>query len=108
MKRQFRGNRLYKLVKIIVLIITIFCLTLGIYAFSGRSKIMMMYLDRHYDCIHNGGFSADICMDYLKQMGNYDSWMWGYLAIGALSPIVFFGGGILINYLFPKKDKKHE
>lgn len=108
MKRQFRGDRLYKIVKIIVLIISFISLIYAFYVQSQLPKISKTFVEEMHNCTrmfsdNNPEKNCKMWNEYLSGANN--AVVFGYL-IGIGLPLVFFGGGVLINYLFPKEKTK--
>lgn len=106
-KRKFSGQRLYKLLKTVILIITIPCFFYGIYGLKNWTKIEKQYLDT--------------CKEYIKDYPNNTSCTFFYdkidevhrgyirsLKVGILVPIIFFSSTWLYKYLFPENKQKNE
>lgn len=97
--RQFRGDRLYKLTKIVVILLTVY------FAFNAISAYSRLDRVRQYrsEC---DNWKSDYTQ-CLRLMHGTVSNVEGivrtntYLAVGL--PIVFFGGTILYQYLLPKR-----
>lgn len=111
-KRVFRGDRLYKVTKWIVNLITIFCLIvggLGLYKLEGNTII---YLNDYGKCLSeiDETFSqqsranlGDLCGNYLDLIIDNKKEITTLLVIGIILPILFYGGKKSFQYLFPKQ-----
>lgn len=110
MERKFRSDRFYKIIKILVNIITTISLILGIIILINKEKNDLYYLDEFEKCTSNPTYKdtkiiKDFCYVYLDEMIESEKFLKIYWGVGILLPIVFYGGGGLINYIFPKKVK---
>lgn len=103
MARKFRGDRLYKIVKLLVNIITIFEFLIGIYFVANFKSINNNYKKLGDACVARATDypSMNLCeywynKTFIMVISSF--------AIAIFLPIIFYGGGKLIGYLFPKKD----
>lgn len=97
--RQFRGDRLYKLARIIVVVLTIY------FAFTAISAYSRLDSVREYpsEC-DNWETDYVECLRLMYGVENNVSRIVRtntYLAVGL--PVVFFGGTVLYQFLFPKR-----
>jgi hypothetical protein len=108
MDRKFRKDRFYKIVKAIVNIVTAFCLILGILLFIKKEQTTLYFLDGHTKCIEENKGNEELirifCDNYLDLLTDFEKQLVRYWIIGIGLPVIFYGGGFLINYLYPKKD----
>jgi hypothetical protein len=103
MARKFRVDRLYNIVKIIVNIITIGALLKGIYFIANFKNLNNSYSKLGDVCIARSTDypSMNLCEQWYNKTFNTIVFLF---AIAIFLPIIFYGGGKLIGYLFPKKD----
>ena len=106
--RKFNGSRLYKLVKILVNVVTVISLVLAL-IMSGNSEKYISGLSNDYAICRDRwgpllGPDLPACDVHLNDIAEYrarESFMWN---LGIFLPIVFYGGTFLYRYLFPVKD----
>lgn len=106
-KRKFSGKRLYKLIRVLILIITFISaliLMLSIYMYNvGASEIFKM--------------NEAICDNYpsidfectMKALEIFSFWQNSLVLFGIITfglPSTFFGGVGIYRYLFPKVETK--
>lgn len=103
--RKFRGDRLFKIVKVIVNIVMVFTLLFGIFGILRLEEMNLRYFDKFDKCVSEGG-TMNICGIYLDMMNDNERLTYLYLKIGLGLPIVFYGGLKLHNHLFPKTDEE--
>ncbi|OGK46199.1 hypothetical protein A3B46_03265 [Candidatus Roizmanbacteria bacterium RIFCSPLOWO2_01_FULL_39_19] len=105
-KRQLSWQRLYKLVNILVLLVTILSAILGLKILSTRSEQSLRLTEEYGKCVKRVGIDQiDICFGYIETDKYIEKLMWIYLGIAVITPLVFYGGGALYRYLFPIKEK---
>ena len=108
--RKFRGDRLYKIIKIVVNVVIVATLILGVIMSTNSEKRTLHLLEENRKCL--GQYSGNqeminyTCYVYLDMLEDYRMQEATYWKIGIGLPILFYGGGALINYLFPKKNEK--
>ena len=103
MSREFSPTRLYKLVKIFVIIITVLSIVLAIfykletiYGYEQYSKEVCPNIENAEGYV--------LCMDFARDqwLENHSKYkFWRFIAIGL--PVVFFGTSAIYKYIFPKK-----
>ncbi len=98
-ERKFRADKLYKLVRYLVIIITTISLLLAIGSFS---RLTNLDCSKQYPPIGNDYIHFDACLD--EQTGYRDA-LFNNIKIAILLPILFFGGTWLYKYLFPPINK---
>lgn len=104
-KRRFSGERLYRLLKWIVIGITVVAWVLAIYSYS---EVMTGKALRDWEktCGKYGGTYGETYYDYcmgagFQQISDLTNAMYKEFAIGIFLPLVFFGGVGLYRYIFP-------
>jgi len=69
----------------------------------------------NFDRIYYKGFDECLTIDksgtldcgyYLREISAHDRAIRNYFLIGIMLPVIFYGGGRLINYLFPRKAEQ--
>ncbi len=100
--RKFRGDRLIKIIKIIVNSVTVFTLFFGTMAVLNQSEIKR-YKEEFWECTKKGGTMSS-CGIYLDMAAEEKKLTYLYLKIGFGLPIIFYGGLKFYNYIFPKTN----
>jgi len=111
MKRQFRGDRLYRLINILVIAISFLC---GLYAIWAYYQIESnSILHTWQDYCNKNPYSGPLekvgytCMQPgFQQINMITNLMFITGVIAIILPTVFYGGSKLISYLFPIKTIK--
>ena len=104
MKRRFDRLRLYKLIKIIVIVITIPSLIVGSYlfwdiVFEGARQRIYGSCDQYInDPLWFTSCRELVSKEYFEEIGL----MKKSIVIGVTLPTIFFGGSFLYKHLFPK------
>lgn len=102
-KRKFSGKRLYKIVRVFVVIVTIF----AILEISGNKQSVEIYRRNWRNCLsENTDLPKSFCNNYLDRMLEYQDAVDRSWQVALITPIVFFGGTWLFKYLFPERKKK--
>ena len=104
MKRQFKNSGFYRILKTIVIIISVLSLLLA--SLEYNKKVPMLNYKQKYSCIENSSSASDICKRYFSVEKENNRRFQRDLKIGISLPLIFFGVETLISYLFMKKDKK--
>ena len=105
MAREFRGDRLYRILKWVVIVVSVISLAVAIFGLINYDETSATFSEEIGKCfnIDDKIYQADctrIWNGYLD--GAYNQIHWSLIiAIGL--PILFFGGTIIYNYLLPKK-----
>jgi len=105
MKRKIDTNRVYKLVRGIVVIVSAIAILIGVIwliTFNKNMEIFNGYLTR---CLREG---LTTCGYEFSLMSNYKNTIYCSFLIGSGLPIIFFGGKALINYIAPVVKKQNE
>ena len=104
-KRKLSRLRLYKILKIIVLIYSVPISLYGIYGIINYESFSKTMLDRFYECGNSFGVGEhlmSICGSYMDSISQYNIVIWFSLISGIGLLVVFFGGIKIYKYLFPK------
>lgn len=105
-QRKFSSSRLYRLAKIIVIGVSILCGLYAIWAYSQIGTNVMLHSWQNY-CSNTHGFQTDSywsCMGVgFEQINSVQILMYKTGMTAILLPVLFFGGGWLVRYLFPEK-----
>ncbi|MFH1967176.1 MAG: hypothetical protein ABIJ03_01585 [Patescibacteria group bacterium] len=106
MARKIDTNRLYKLVKGVILTISGFFLLMGgVYLFNYNS-ISDRARDGMYDCLKPFPRLVDsmgICDYFMDEVRGVTKLIWIGLIVGLGLPIIFFTVNATINYVAPNK-----
>jgi hypothetical protein len=105
--RKFDSGRLYKLIKGLVIVISVISLLLAINSYRQIGYVQKTYVKELDNCNKiYGNQDAIMCLsswnDYLRTFNN---WMSTFFLVGIGLPIVFFGGCLVYKYVFPVKEK---
>lgn len=101
-KREFRGDRLLKITRLVVNIVAGFTLFFGILGVFRLDSSRSQYMDSFDKCTKDGGTMLT-CGFYLDQMKEDEEFIYLFLKIGIGLPVLFYSGTVLYNYLFPKR-----
>ena len=99
--RKFRGDRLYKIARIVVIVLTIY------FAFNAISAYSRLGRVREYpsEC-SNSKLEYTECLRLMYgTVNNVEEIVRTNAYIAVLLPTVFFGGMILYQYMFPKRKE---
>lgn len=109
-KRKFNANRLYRLSAWAVAFLSIGSLILAYKDFRGFTIYEEKYIEESNICdiqYADDKVGWEVCQDLtpatilrLQEEGSQRSY--SLLIFGTLLPVVFFGGGAVIRYIFPK------
>ncbi len=108
-KRNFNGERLYKLTKWVVIVVSIIALFLAVSSYMDVVNNTTLhswedYCKQHPDISNDPLYS---CMATgLIQVDWIQNAMYKEFVIGIFLPLVFFGSTGLYKYLFPKKKNE--
>lgn len=113
-KRKLDTERLYKLIKKIVLTITGIALIVMLwtgYQTGFGTDIMLnrwvKYCAEHPDNPETVKLTGLTCMSIgLDQINDWNEIFWKAFLVVILLPVTFFGGTRLFNYLYPKQNKE--
>lgn len=98
--RKFRGDRLYKIAKIVVVLLTIYFAFNAIDSYSGLGTAQMA----RESCAPNEYYTQ--CLkNSLIILSNIENSIRNNTFIAILLPVVFFGGTALYQYLFTIQDQ---
>lgn len=100
--REFRGDRLFKIVRLLVNIVAGFTLLFGVFGLFRLESLNLYFLNGFDKCTKEGG-TMQTCGFYLDAMSDNEKRTYLFLKIGIGLPILFYGGTAIYNYLFPKK-----
>lgn len=105
-KRKFNANRLYKLIKLLVIGIAILSGILGLITFNG---IQTNYTDNKiskYCSTYDKKFIEECKFSYYSTKWEFEGNIMKEFGLAFVLPLLFFGGVGLYRYLFPKANKK--
>jgi hypothetical protein len=107
--RKFSSERLYKLVRAIVIITSILSLLFAIYNFHLVNSNIT--LNAYEKACNNTYFTKDFnradCMGIgYTEINREEADLNKLLVIGIFLPIIFFGGRLAYKYVFPKTKKE--
>jgi len=106
MSRKLDTKRLYKLSKIIVNIVTIYSLVVGGVGLYRLNDFNLKMLKEFRTCsLTASGSPMQACGFYLDIMSEHEQEVINLLLLGIFTPLIFYGGGALIRYLFPEKKR---
>jgi uncharacterized membrane protein SpoIIM required for sporulation len=112
MTRKIDFSRVHKVVRFLIIIISVLTLLIGIYSTIKIPELLKLQEESYITCLAKFEHSPDqhyYCSVFLEMNNDVFKIMTYSLFIGIGLPIVFFGGGKLINYFAPvaksKKDK---
>lgn len=106
-KRKLSHLRLYKILKIIVLVYSVPVSLYGIYGIFNYSNFSEKMLNGFHQCSESllgGQNSMDICGSFIDGISQYENAIKFSLITGFGLLVVFFGGIKLYKYLFPKSE----
>ena len=108
MKRKFSSKRLYKLLKTIIIIVSVLSLIIGTFNLWTFGKNGPGYLERGLaQCQESFNTDSHLsCSVYVWEF--YNNWKRKgniFTGLGIILPIVFYGGTRLFKYLFPEEPK---
>jgi len=109
MKRKIDSNRVYKLVRFIVILISVLSIIYSLFFAFTLNKREKMAIDSKEECLivyYDNDNKQSFCSFYWKNFMEENEVMDKSFWIGIGLPIVFFGGKALINYVAPKKISK--
>lgn len=101
MSRKIDTKRLNKIITILVIIISLVSLAYFAYSFTQESYVSSTFTESIHTC-DGESWCHQIWQDYLNDFRQMQMAS-GLLGIGL--PIIFFGGKLLFNYLFPHKSE---
>lgn len=106
-KRKFSHERLYKLTKKVVIIVSILTLAYGIYMyFFGIDNILNNWKAYCGDLYKEPSWEYHDCMEVgLGEVSKIYNYIEKAFTIGILLPSIFFGGTWLYRYLFPQNNQ---
>lgn len=107
MKRKLDLNRIYKLVRSLIIITSVIILLFAIYLKITFPDFEKFTTETFKDCVNNLGLGIG-CNVYLDMAVNQNKKIINLFIIGLGLPAIFFGGKGLINYIAPvvKKNEK--
>lgn len=103
-KRHFRSDRLYKLLKLIVIAVSFLSLVSGIYMALNYNTTSKYMTDMSQECLKNQPTALATCGVFYESLNNYNSSMFSSFLVAVLLPLCFFGGVFVFNLLFPKRN----
>lgn len=115
MQRKLDTHRLYRLTKIVVIIVTILSIAIALLTNYQRFSYQFGYDEAKYsfqaaiDCSKNYSKDADVnrCLDEeTKPWRDTENLANNSALIAIFLPLIFFGGGWIYKYLFPTVHKK--
>ncbi len=108
MVRKINTDRVYKLVRNIVVTISILALIIGSYYALNFNNFSAKYLAEHDKCFDNYWETIkrvpEFCSFYMNELSRIYHTIWISILVGIGLPSIFFGGNYLVNYLAPKED----
>lgn len=107
-ERHFNSSRLFKLVKVLVIIFSISIILLGIYGISVNGQ-NVKYFDKTYQeqCGSNRIPGTEMyCSWLITAAGDEMAQSEGFIGIGIGALILFYGGVAVYKYLNPISERK--
>lgn len=101
-KRNFRGDRLYKVVRIIVVLLTVYFAINTTDAYFRKIRI-----EKAKDSCKDTEYTECIRLNYMI-LSNIENDINRNAFVAIFLPVVFFGGKKLIEYIFPDKQKNEK
>lgn len=108
MTRKISIHNLYKISKIIVIVISLISLSYAVFVHSRLEEINKTYVREIYRCmdLFAGNNPEKYCDHWHKYLGDANNAVvYGYL-LGIGLPVLFFGGRFVIDYIAPKVEDK--
>jgi hypothetical protein len=106
MSRKLDKKRLHKLIRNIVIFISVFSLMIAAIRSYNYSSLWDWTMKEKDLCELRHGVGEEVCYWYLDSMIENERNTERLFIVGATLPILFFGGTALYNYLFPEKKEK--
>jgi hypothetical protein len=101
-KRKFRGDRLYKVAKIIVVLLTIYFA-----ADIANAYFRKIRVEKAKDSCKDTGYTECIRLNYMI-LSNIEDDIRKNTYVAIFLPLVFFGGKKLFEYIFPSSQKNEK
>lgn len=103
MTRKLDTSRVYKVIRFLVILISVSCLLYALYVITNHEEMVERATKFTDECVKK---HENLCSIYYENLTKIETLATNSLLTGVGLLACFYGGGVLIDYIAPKIESK--